>query len=60
MYNGCIAVFDPRPGYPVSIKPGKSRFSAMYPSIVFKDGKPVLVVGVPGGTYTRAFRLSDR
>lgn len=50
MYNGSMAVFDPRPGRAGSIAPGKSRFSAMCPSIVFKDGKPWIVLGAPGGT----------
>ncbi|MEM7778208.1 MAG: gamma-glutamyltransferase [Pseudomonadota bacterium] len=51
MYNGCMAVFDPRPGRAGSLAPGKSRFTAMCPTIVFKDGEPVLVIGAPGGTY---------
>ena len=51
MYNGCMNVFDPRPGGTDSIAPGKSRFTAMSPSIVFKDNKPFLVIGAPGGTF---------
>ena len=51
MYNGCMAVFDPRPGRPGSIAPGKSRFSSMAPSILFRGGAPSLVLGAPGGTY---------
>lgn len=51
MYNGCMGVFDPRPGRPGSIAPGKSRFSSMAPTILFKDDKPVFVLGAPGGTY---------
>ena len=51
MYNGAMAVFDPRPGRPGSLAPGKSRFSSLAPSILFRDGKPFLVVGAPGGTY---------
>ncbi len=51
MYNGAMAVFDPRPGRAGSLAPGKSRFSSMAPSIIFKDGKPMLVIGAPGGTY---------
>jgi gamma-glutamyltranspeptidase/glutathione hydrolase len=39
MYNGCMGVFDPRPGRPGSIAPGKARWSSICPSIVFKDGK---------------------
>jgi gamma-glutamyltranspeptidase/glutathione hydrolase len=51
MYNGCMAVFDPRPGNADSLAPGKSRFSAMCPTILFKDAKPFFVVGAPGGTF---------
>jgi gamma-glutamyltranspeptidase/glutathione hydrolase len=50
MYNGCMGVFDPRPGRAGSLAPGKSRFSSMCPSIVFQDGSPHLVIGAPGGT----------
>jgi gamma-glutamyltranspeptidase/glutathione hydrolase len=50
MYNGCMGVFDPRPGNADSIAPGKSRFSSMSPSIVFKNSQPFLVIGAPGGT----------
>ena len=50
MYNGCMGVFDPRPGRAGSIAPGKSRFSSICPTIVFKDGRPYVVIGAPGGT----------
>ncbi len=51
MYNGCMAVFDPRPGRAGSIAPGKARFTAMCPTLVFKDGQPTHVIGAPGGTF---------
>ena len=51
MYNGAMAVFDPRPGRAGSLAPGKARFSALSPTIVFKDDKPRLVLGAPGATY---------
>ena len=51
MFNGAMGAFDPRPGRAGSIQPGKARMSSMAPTIVFKDGKPVFVVGAPGGTY---------
>lgn len=51
MYNGCMGVFDPRPGRAGSLAPGKSRFSSMAPSIVFEGDQPMLVIGAPGGTY---------
>ncbi len=51
MYNGCMSVFDPRPGNTGSIAPGKSRFTAMAPTILFKGDEPFFVVGAPGGTF---------
>ncbi len=50
MYNGCMAVFDPRPGRAGSIAPGKARFSSICPTIAFKGGTPRIVLGAPGGT----------
>ena len=50
MYNGCMGVFDPRPGRAGSIAPGKSRFSSLCPTIVFEHGRPKIVLGAPGGT----------
>ncbi len=50
MYNGCMGVFDPRPGRVHSIAPGKARFSSVCPSIVFRDDEPCLVIGAPGAT----------
>ena len=50
MYNGCMGVFDPRPGRAGSIAPGKARFSSVVPSIVFKGDKPELIIGAPGAT----------
>lgn len=51
MYNGCMNVFDPRPGRAGSIAPGKSRYTAMAPTIVFRDSEPVLVLGAPGAAH---------
>jgi len=50
MYNGCMGVFDPRPGHADSLAPGKSRFSSLCPTIVFRGDDPYIVVGAPGGT----------
>lgn len=50
MYNGCMAVFDPRPGRAGSIAPGKARFSSVCPSIIFRGDKPYVVIGAPGAT----------
>ncbi len=51
MYNNSMVVFDPRPGQHGSIAPGKARFTAMCPTMVFKDDTLRLVVGAPGGTF---------
>jgi gamma-glutamyltranspeptidase/glutathione hydrolase len=51
MYNGCMSVFDPRPGHAGSIAPGKSRFTAMAPTMVFDDDDLRLIIGAPGGTW---------
>ena len=51
MYNGAMTVFDPRPGRSGSLAPGKARFTAVSPTIVFRDDKPILVLGAPGATY---------
>ena len=50
MYNGCMGVFDPRPGRTGSVAPGKSRFSSLCPTIVFEHDSPRVVLGAPGGT----------
>ncbi len=50
MYNNCMMVFDPRPGRAGSLAPGKARFTALSPTIVFDGDKPWLLVGAPGGT----------
>ncbi|EFH13400.1 gamma-glutamyltransferase [Teichococcus cervicalis] len=51
MYNGTMSRFDPRPGRAASIAPGKRRASSAAPSIVFKEDKPFIVIGAPGGSY---------
>ena len=50
MYNDSMKLFDPLPGRPNSMASGKARTSGMCPTIVFKDGQPVLAVGAPGGS----------
>lgn len=50
MYNGCMGVFDPRPGRAGSLAPGKARFSSVVPTIVFDQDRPHLVIGAPGAT----------
>ena len=50
MYNNSMINFDPMPGHANSIAPGKSRTTGMAPTIVYRNGKPVLVLGAPGAT----------
>jgi gamma-glutamyltranspeptidase/glutathione hydrolase len=41
--------FDPRPGHPNSPGPGKRPLHNMCPTIVLRDGQPVLALGGTGG-----------
>lgn len=50
MYNNSMINFHPFAGHPNSIAPGKGRTTGMAPTIVYRDGKPVLVLGSPGAT----------
>ena len=47
--NNCMLLMDPTPGRANSIAPGKRILSSMSPTIVLKDGAPVLALGTPGG-----------
>ena len=48
--NNAMNCFHPLPGRPNSVAPGKARLSGLSPSIVYRDGQPVIVIGAPGGT----------
>ena len=50
IYNNSMCNFNPLPGTANSIAPRKSRTTGMAPTVVYRDGKPVLVIGAPGGT----------
>jgi gamma-glutamyltranspeptidase/glutathione hydrolase len=50
MYNNSMFGFDPRPGHPNSIAPGKGRITGMTPTIVYRGDDPILVIGAPGAT----------
>jgi len=47
--NNTLYNFDPHPGNANSIVPGKRVLSSMAPITVFKDGKPFMALGTPGG-----------
>ncbi len=50
MHNNSMINFHPYAGHPNSIAPRKGRTTGMTPTIVYKDDKPVLVLGAPGAT----------
>ena len=47
-YNNCLGGFDPQPGRPNSLAPGKARISSMSPTIILSNGLPRMVLGSPG------------
>jgi len=49
LLNNCMKLMDPTPGRTNSIAPGKRILSSMSPTIVLKEGKPLLAIGTPGG-----------
>ena len=49
MLNNELTDFDAIPGGANEVQPNKRPLSSMTPTIVFKDEKPVLTVGSPGG-----------
>ena len=46
--NGMIW-FDPEPGHPNSVGPGKRALVNMVPVLAFRRGEPYLTLGAPGG-----------
>jgi gamma-glutamyltranspeptidase len=42
-------MYDPHPGHPASVAPGKRVTSSMAPTLVLRDGRPVWALGLPGG-----------
>jgi gamma-glutamyltranspeptidase/glutathione hydrolase len=49
LLNNGIMWFDPSPGKPNSVAPGKRPLTNMLPVILAEDGKPVLACGASGG-----------
>jgi gamma-glutamyltranspeptidase/glutathione hydrolase len=47
--NNELTDFDAVPGGPNEARPGKRPLSSMSPTIVFRDGAPVMTLGSPGG-----------
>ncbi|GIW81542.1 MAG: gamma-glutamyltranspeptidase [Gemmatales bacterium] len=50
MYNNSMVNFHPYAGHPNSLAPRKSRTTGMTPTIVYRNEKPILVIGAPGAT----------
>lgn len=51
VYNNSMSLFDPVPGRPNSIAPGKGRNTAMAPTMLLnRDGRPFIIVGAPGSS----------
>ena len=50
VYNNSMKLFDPCPGSRNSIEAGKARTTGMVPTMLFREGKPAIVVGAPGGS----------
>ena len=50
MYNNSMINFQPLPGHLNSIAPGKARTTGMAPTVVTRQGRPILVLGAPGAT----------
>jgi gamma-glutamyltranspeptidase/glutathione hydrolase len=48
LLNNGMTWFDPEPGRINSIEPGKRIFWAPSPTIVLKDGRPLIAIGAPG------------
>ena len=58
LLNNTMALFDPHPGMPASVAPGKRVTSSMAPTIVLRDGRPAWALGLPGGVriFTSVFQ----
>src|SRR5205823_3695477 len=49
LLNNTMAIFDPHPGHTLSIAAGKRMTSSMAPTLVLRDGRPFVALGLPGG-----------
>jgi gamma-glutamyltranspeptidase / glutathione hydrolase len=49
LLNNTMALFDPHPGHALSVAPGKRMTSSMAPTLVLRDDRPALALGLPGG-----------
>jgi gamma-glutamyltranspeptidase/glutathione hydrolase len=49
LYNNFLGHYNPLPGHPDSIVPGK-KLGGGLPAIILKEGKPYIAIGAPGGS----------
>jgi gamma-glutamyltranspeptidase / glutathione hydrolase len=49
LLNNTMALFDPHPGHALSVAPGKRMTSSMAPTILLREGRTWLALGLPGG-----------
>jgi gamma-glutamyltranspeptidase / glutathione hydrolase len=49
LLNNGMIWFDPEPGKPNSVAPGKRGLVNMVPALAFRKGEPYFTVGAPGG-----------
>ncbi len=54
LMNNGIMLFDPRPGRPNSIAPGKRLLTNMLPLVLRRGDRPILAAGASGGRHIMA------
>lgn len=57
MLNSRAQMFWLEPGLPGSLEPGKRPRTTLTPSLAYKDGKPYMVFGTPGGDQQEQWQL---
>ncbi len=53
-FNNAMQCFDPRPGQPDCIQPGRARYTGCAPTLGTRGGRIALVIGAPGGARITA------
>ncbi len=54
LLNNGIMLFDPRPGHPNSLAPGKRPLTNMCPLVLREGARPILAAGASGGRHIMA------
>lgn len=50
VFNNCMYQYNPIPGHPNSIAPGKARLTGVTPTLLMRDAAPWAAIGGLGGT----------